>query len=81
MLPGIVQLTDWKSQLVQNLVASSVRFGKKEVAWFNECETKTFEELADSGEERFHYLDTLLTPALVNIVPRQLKTPINQKGG
>ena len=44
---------------------------REEVRWFNETEGKTFEQLSDSGDERFHHLDALLAESLVKILPQR----------
>ena len=64
-VPGfqaINQLPSWKTGVARGLVAASVALpvGQKEAQWLNETELKTFDELAVSGELRYHYLDALL---------------------
>ncbi len=60
--PSTTQLPQWKAALARSLVAASVAMpvDKAEIAWFNEVEHRTFEELADSGHPRLHHLDALL---------------------
>ena len=52
---------------------------RKEVQWLNETEGKTFEQLSDSGEERFHHLDALLAEALMKVLPKGLMMRVQQK--
>ena len=72
--PNIAQLQNWKSALARNLVAASVvsPMDRKEVQWLNETEGKTFDQLSESGEERFHHLDALLAEALMKVLPKGL---------
>jgi hypothetical protein len=53
--------------------------GKKEARWFNETESKTFEQLSDFGEERFHHLDALVAESLMKILPKALSMKVQQK--
>ena len=78
--PNIAQLQNWKSALARNLVAASVvsPMDRKEVQWLNETEGKTFEQLSDSGEERFHHLDALLAEALMKVPPKGLMMRVQQ---
>ena len=79
--PSITQLPQWKAALARNLVAASVAMpvDKAEIAWFNEVEHRTFEELAGSGHPRFHHLDALLAAALVKVLPKQLGIMVERK--
>ena len=52
---------------------------RKEVQWLNETEGKMFEQLSDSGEERYHHLDALLAEALVKVLPKGLTMRAQQK--
>jgi hypothetical protein len=52
---------------------------RKEAQWLNETEGKTFEQLSDSGEERYHHLDALLAEALVKVLPKGLMMRVQQK--
>ena len=42
---------------------------KGEIAWIDEVYSKTFEELADSGEERYPHFDRFLVEKLEKILP------------
>ena len=78
--PGITQLPTWKSSVARGLVAASVALpvDRKEVQWFNEIEGKSYDELSDSGAERYHRLDSLLAESLTNVLPKQLAIRVQQ---
>ena len=62
--PHIAQLQQWIIQLGKNLVESSNKTDHAEIAWINECKDKEFEQLADSGGERFKKLDNKLAAVI-----------------
>ena len=39
-----------------------------EIAWLNECTTKTFAELADAGSPRMRRLDLVLSKCLATVI-------------
>ena len=45
----------------------------------SQAKTATFEQLADSGGQRFHHLDAALATALIKTVPSQLRIRIQKK--
>ena len=77
--PNVATLPNWKVVMARNLVVASVYDDKREVGWLNQVEAQSFDELADSGEERFKPLDHLMVPALLKIVPNQLALLIQNK--
>eukprot|EP00974_Lingulodinium_polyedra_P045273 4342216-Lingulodinium_polyedra.AAC.1 len=46
---------------------------KKVIVWFRESESKTFEQLVDVGDVRFHGLDAQLSLRLAPIMPSDLQ--------
>ena len=52
---------------------------KAEVVWINEVWKKTFEELADSGEARFHLFDSLIVVKLETKLPRLLEVEYDKR--
>ena len=69
--PAIARLPNWKTGVARGLVAAPVALpvDQKEAQWFNETESKSFDQLADSGEMRYHHLDALLAESLMKILP------------
>ena len=55
--PHVAQVNQWLIQLGKNLVHCSPKNDCAEIAWIQECRNKTFEDLADSGNTRFHKMD------------------------
>ena len=49
------------TQLKRNVVAVAPYTDMIEIVWLNECLTKTFAELADSGSPRMKRLDLVLS--------------------
>ena len=78
--PNIAQLPTWTSALARSLVAASVALpvDREEARWFKETESKTFEQLSDSGDERFHHLGALLAESPMEVLPRGLSTMVQQ---
>lgn len=56
-LPSPVTSGIWMAKLAKNLVASSIYSDANEFEWIQEVMRKTFDELADSGGERFQKID------------------------
>jgi len=65
-------LKTWMARVGRNLWTASQFYDKAEIAWLNDVPKKTFEELADSGEDRFSHLDALLAMALEKVLPSDL---------
>ena len=57
------------AKLGRSLWTISQYYDRAEVKWLNESTKKTFEELKDSGEDRYVYLDALLAIALEKVLP------------
>ena len=55
--PHVHQLQQWLIQLGKNLVSVSTLNDMAEIKWLQEVKTKTFEDLADSGANRFQKMD------------------------
>ena len=77
--PSISTITTWLTKLSKNLVAASVIDDRKEVAWLMEVKEKTFDDLADSGEDRFAALDSLMIGSLEKTLPADLARTYNEK--
>jgi len=77
--PNINEQTSWLSKVAKNLVAASVHDDRREVEWFMQVKTKSFEELANSGEVRFAPLDALLCTALEPTLPKALERTYSTK--
>ena len=65
--------------MVRALAFASPHHDNAEASWFMETTTKTFEELQDSGGERFVKLDVALAVGIMPTCPEMLQTRINQK--
>ena len=77
--PGPYQIATFKSTWIDALVAASVYNDRAEIAWFNEIDTKSFDELADLGGERFARPDAMMAKATFATLPRDLKLDVQQK--
>ena len=55
--PHVAQVQQWLIQLGKNLVSVSNFNDRAEISWLQECKVKTFEQLANSGGDRFAKLD------------------------
>ena len=68
--PSITTLMQWKIDVGKCLVAFGGRTDQKELKWVAEkwAPGQTFETLADSGRERFHYMDLKLSAVLTLMV-------------
>ena len=51
---------NWLIQTKRNVLAVAPYTDMAEIAWLNECYTKTFAELVDPGSARFKRLDLML---------------------
>ena len=71
-LPNVSTLNVWLAKVATALTEASVYYDKAEVAWLMKAtvSTATFEGLEDSGEHRFHGLDTMLATALQAVVTK-----------
>eukprot|EP00974_Lingulodinium_polyedra_P118770 11168531-Lingulodinium_polyedra.AAC.1 len=49
---------------------------KKVIVWFRECESKTFDQLADVGDARFRGLDAQLSLRSVPIMRSELQAEV-----
>ena len=81
-LPTVSTLNVWLAKVATALTEASVYYDKAEVAWLMKVTTPaaTFDALADSGEPRFHGLDTMLAPALQALVTTgELGRSLNKK--
>ena len=65
--PGINQLINYRMELASALSTASGRYDCKEIGWFDEIMApgKTFDDLADSGLQRFISLDIKLGAQLI----------------
>ena len=65
-LPIVSTLNVWLAKVAIALTDASIYYDKAEVAWLMKATapTATFENLEDSGEPRFHGLDSMLAIAL-----------------
>ena len=71
--PKFQDLPIWLNKLARNVWAISDTPGDMaEVGWLMEATVKSYEELGDSGEERFTTMDALLVMALEKIIPPEL---------
>ena len=77
--PTIGTIDAWEASLARNLRAASAYIDGREIQWIKEIRTRTFEELSNSGEQRFAYLDQKLAVELIGTVPTNLKLRIEKK--
>eukprot|EP00974_Lingulodinium_polyedra_P092597 8971731-Lingulodinium_polyedra.AAC.1 len=75
--PTVVQFPAWRAQMARALCTvarlTSDAERKQVIAWFRECESKTFDQLVDVGDARFHGLDAQLSLRLVPLMPSDLQ--------
>ena len=57
--PKYNEVKQWVFKIGRNCWTVSQYRDMREIFWINEVWDKTFEELGDSGEDRFHDLDKL----------------------
>jgi myosin heavy subunit len=82
--PDVSSIANWVQKLSANLVTASGRSDSAEVKWIKEVQAPdmTFDKLADSGEARFHGLDTKLSfsaQACVDNAPRDKVATLRSK--
>ena len=70
--PKLQELTVWMNRLARNLWSASQYGDRKEVGWLLEVYEKSFDELGDSGEDRFAHIDGLLAQSAEKILPPDL---------
>ena len=71
--PTYAEIGRWLNRVARNVWSISETPGDKaEIAWVMQVQEKSYEELADSGEERFATMDALLVMALEKIIPPDL---------
>ena len=77
--PTYNHLTEWIASIGRNLWIVSQYTDQAEIPWLKEVNTKTFDELAEPGENRFRYLDALLIPGLEKKLPTDLAREYKEK--
>ena len=71
--PLISQLHEWTNTACTNLIYASKHTDSQEIAWFKESETKSTDELIESGDARSKQIDMTLAQKLIATLPPELK--------
>ena len=71
--PKWTEISKWEGEMIEALCKNSTEVDNLEAAWFGEIKEKTFEELADSGGDRFVWMDRQLGSFVSTHFPRDLK--------
>ena len=77
--PSYSGVTEWIYKIARNAFAMSQFYDQQEIGWVLEVWDKTFEELADTGEARYAYIDGQITQELEDKLPKTLEVEYNSK--
>ncbi len=71
--PSFNSIVQWVSRIGRNCWSVSQYADRNEIAWINEVWDKSYEELADSGETRYAFMDPLIVMKLEKMLPADLE--------
>ena len=77
--PTYSQLTGWLHRIARNAFSISRYHDQAEIGWVLEVQEKSTEELANTGEARFAFIDNQLAIELEKVIPRQLQVEVNHR--
>ena len=77
--PSYSGVTEWIYKIARNAFAMSQFYDQQEIGWVLEVWDKTFEELVDTGEARYAYIDGQITQELEDKLPKTLEVEYNSK--
>ena len=66
-------------EAIEGILNVTVFGDQKEIDWFKAIDTSTFEQLANSGGERFTKLDTQLGDRVLRTFPSDLKNRVTRE--
>ena len=65
--------------MARNAFSMSRYHDQAEIGWVLEVQEKSIEELADTGEARFAFIDNQLAIELEKVIPRALQVDVNHR--
>ena len=68
--PSSWRVKNWILVMCSNLCNVGGYIDQAGVAWLQECETKSYDELADGGSERFRKADMAMNKVLTSLISK-----------